>query len=1642
MENFNNRFSDELAAQLAKKLAKALSNKTTGHRARVLDLPGRYIENTCRLLAAEMAGIDVYILSEDPPALPFISASKLIEMRNISGKVVLAFIPPGLKTPEEDSYGENNFENLSVQPALREIIKARESELCNLYPYLPKVLGSRHFRERRVPSEKILQYLFALKENSNDPLAPGKFLYLVGLIPDYALSDLRAEATIDRNSKVVSTLINPEKPLLTKIEDLTNKDPFLKPDSIQFELFMRLRENEGSDPDGWLVKTIDWGLTFDKWPFKEKEDFDQANLKFEFDPLEKFKGLKRDIKGEYWQAEIKEPISVTWKTSPPNHPALSHFMLNVLHFDRREELLPPKKVALGRRSLKINFKDLEMDEEGRALVYIEGRAVNTGGETIGSSAQSEPFWVMGEEDIPGGDGPGEDEVTDSNGEEARSTIEAALISALRARNKKDKILAVELKRERSGWVGSKAKDGEYDIYRLKMSTGDTFHLKIGKLLRSIEADILEHPENLRRFIIKSEDNFIPDQQIERATLTAGNGNFEEFLQARKLLFDAIRSKFDLIELADLLAFDEHIKNYARTYADLLNAKGTYTQISSLDTASFKLDGDDGVMLAPTHPLRILWLLQYQKLLSQWTQEILADKTPDKAKSFDRRSLDLISPLNQLAFLFIPDFGTLNNVDNLGLYWGVYLPNDNKGNKNDISLLYRKLGIPTTKVSVSNIQADQVGERINEYLNQHHYVKTLSINVINPGDGRLILDALRYIQGDPDQRKLNYDIRFFGEIGSNLEKIGVAFDELIGETEEGRSQDVDEAFLETSNNPLLPKMAFSRHFVSDWSNKGEFDAHITIILDHFNSTITTAQLTEAGESSGLDGLLLEYASEYNLDKGVAWLRSIQPGNTPDDNDAGTLSGLLASLQSKLLRAATKTMPGAKPSDVPAIALQLSDEDKDLLEKVHRCSDWVITIDRNFGAEYYDTPLSGQGNYLIDYKPDLLGEFGQRLIVSTASTNEIESTISKILKDKNLLTENSRPIDVLSALRAVSGRAAIQVLNQIDASDSLVIFGLMYKSLAENGALNDAILLPVENHPELFGDEAKNSLALVRTKGKGLELELVTFRSVEGDFIGEEYKVKEEIRQELEATKAALFDTYLNPSAPDHPVRIKVLTNILGYYLERVTRYGFIVKGSGSYAEFKATLKGLISGNQELTCAMRGLILKPSGVTQPVEDFHGIKIQVQGPSGFISHEPKEEPTEKVDSPGTKEAGLIGETPQTPQELPKPPLTTKEVPEETTNKTGDTGILEVLLGRRSDNGQPVLWAPSKVTPKRLTNQHILIVGKSGSGKTQTIYALVYELWRNGIPSLLLDFHGEYCDSNSAQFREAVKATVLDAAHGIPINPLTVPPDPLTWEPSDYRNVVYQVTESLADIFSLGDIQKRTLKRAVESTYTSAGFTRNPLTWARKAPAFGEVWQKLLEIEQEERGKAQNLVARVEPLFEAEVFTGDRETFEDAMGRVTIVRLSSLANKELRTAISRFFLQKVYEHMLSMGPAEKQRLFCVLDEAHKLSHDPTITDLIKEARKYGVGLVLSSQETKDFDRSIFANTGTLIALQLEVEDAKVMAENLGLLHTTERQAAIEILLRQQPGQALVRNNHYQPYVQVKIEPFLERIDAGGKTN
>jgi Helicase HerA, central domain len=113
----------------------------------------------------------------------------------------------------------------------------------------------------------------------------------------------------------------------------------------------------------------------------------------------------------------------------------------------------------------------------------------------------------------------------------------------------------------------------------------------------------------------------------------------------------------------------------------------------------------------------------------------------------------------------------------------------------------------------------------------------------------------------------------------------------------------------------------------------------------------------------------------------------------------------------------------------------------------------------------------------------------------------------------------------------------------------------------------------------------------------------------------------------------------------------------------------------------------------------------------------------------------------------------------------------------------------------GTEVFWNPQTKTPRRLTNQHLLVVGKSGSGKSETTKALIWELDQLGVPSIILDYQGEYA---TGEFADAVQPRVFNVMAGLPINPFELPLDPLTGQKRPPIEMVFRMADTLNTIFS----------------------------------------------------------------------------------------------------------------------------------------------------------------------------------------------------------------------------------------------------
>ncbi len=86
--------------------------------------------------------------------------------------------------------------------------------------------------------------------------------------------------------------------------------------------------------------------------------------------------------------------------------------------------------------------------------------------------------------------------------------------------------------------------------------------------------------------------------------------------------------------------------------------------------------------------------------------------------------------------------------------------------------------------------------------------------------------------------------------------------------------------------------------------------------------------------------------------------------------------------------------------------------------------------------------------------------------------------------------------------------------------------------------------------------------------------------------------------------------------------------------------------------------------------------------------------------------------------------------------------------------------------------------------------------------------------------------------------------------------------------------------------------------------------------------------------------------------------------------------------------------EMMRSRGTEAKKRVFIVLDEAWKLLNcDNRLETIIREGRKYGVGLILASQLIDDADNTVLSNIATMFLFRTQSKQSlDRIAKNYGL--------------------------------------------------
>lgn len=81
------------------------------------------------------------------------------------------------------------------------------------------------------------------------------------------------------------------------------------------------------------------------------------------------------------------------------------------------------------------------------------------------------------------------------------------------------------------------------------------------------------------------------------------------------------------------------------------------------------------------------------------------------------------------------------------------------------------------------------------------------------------------------------------------------------------------------------------------------------------------------------------------------------------------------------------------------------------------------------------------------------------------------------------------------------------------------------------------------------------------------------------------------------------------------------------------------------------------------------------------------------------------------------------------------------------------------------------------------------------------------------------------------------------------------------------------------------------------------------------------------------------------------------------------------------------------------------IFDEAHRAARLQLIPTMAKECRKYGISLVLASQEARDFHISLYSAIANYLVLRLTEADARAMAKNVA---TSDQERALVDRIKQ----------------------------------
>ncbi|MEO6892016.1 MAG: DUF87 domain-containing protein [Ktedonobacteraceae bacterium] len=1414
--------SDKQTQLLADGIFARVEGTTAGHCVRVDFLERGDALDICRYMAmqppARVADLLVRVLvssqQEKDISNLFITTDEAVEIRNRKQVRLCLFVPSDLVDAAYSSLA-NSFALIDGQTLFEAALK---KELKVVSPEAQEVLRSVARGPVKASYEQRLDFAVTAQTMGKNTRKLGLELWRVGLIAD-ARPDF--STCLTSNGACTLLLSHPTRPGATPRERIQS----LKVDKATATALGRFfRGRSMNDVRSWSRELDTAGaLTFDRWIFPDTDRSDIRSVTVQpfintHGIVERFCKLTQPDKANGSLQAICGPkgtMVVKWSCESAQPQNLSGWSVRILPSDydpeatEESDFSEPKipRVPAKQRSYTIKL-DMEDDEIPHGPVCVRVAPLDATGNEITNpetgeiiAGTSTEFFLVSNVQT--------EMITEAR--QNRRIVPTLSYGYLEA--------AMELPEGRSldevqaQWIAK-------DLFSLTFSNRLILNMSLSETLVELERKVRDNPRNGGCFTL-AVDEVLPvavDAITPYELQYGGNANWTAFWRAREAFFSRLKKQpaRDTVETAD---WTPDLANaairYTQSYQDLLDGliknrgeQGEMLEALSIDSLLVQISGrgqtrEEALVILPTHPLRLAWIASYTQLLRSWEEQLLTLPKRERKRSMDMQAVRLLTPTNVPAFAYhAASSQAFLFFQNIRLYHGVALPAtiaDPRLRFNNVAYI---LGGGREQSSIGDIQPDHLKEHLERFSDSHAYAQTLVTTLVNPDRGDFFAEAVRMfldgkVRTDEEVRPmLSFQITAFLPAEHTHSLTG--FEQKLQRSGQRHERMTDY---------FLPGVSTTVRSISKLAEKAP-EAHLAVVTDLTKPAIVIGPQSSNNPESraeissfSLYGLITRFIPQFTVDeRGLLWYYRIIPEGIkrPEAHPVSArYSEVLLELHQSLLDA--QGYLARKQNNVcPMLEVRIEKERSALLEHLHKNTNWVITLDRFFALDYYDSPYTPElralaQKYVLDYSPESIEGFGHRMLVTTTWHEEIETLLAQAMAELGFNSVDQSVGQLLHYLKTVSGRLALQALDSQTNAAAAVGLGVVTAWLQKNGRLRDAVLVPVDIYPRIFSPDGSGK---PQAGERRCDLVLVSLRRniVDATFIEVKWRrglaplqeLATDMALQMEGSAQAMRNRFFQEKRVDSVLQRSYLANVLKFYFERSRRYELI--GREAEKTFLEQLARLEKTGLDFRPAYEGYIVNLEGQQRkplfietqteraritvltardfynadPIE-FSSLLNPAASPANTVPLEQVASPVEPNEDDTTPIAGSAPDYRAVEETLPgqQAPVE-KTSPAQPAEEMRDD--VHVPLGEAA--GEPVAWQPStKGSP------HLFIIGIPGQGKSWTITRILHELSRQHVPTLVLDFHGQFADPDG-QLMRTMHPVVVDAAKGLPFPRLNVPP------------------------------------------------------------------------------------------------------------------------------------------------------------------------------------------------------------------------------------------------------------------------------